>query len=158
MIGKQDFSKAINECVQRWPSLKGQLDVYYSHLSFMALEAFEKLCHRFVEDFRSVPLPKDFKEAYAEWKKENFTKDTGSIGENKYQIHFGVNCRSCSKKGIVCIEEPLGEKYKCRQCYTGLTDGQIKENFNTIYQMMVKNHDVRRRRRQEEAGAAGAEG
>jgi hypothetical protein len=156
MIGKQDFSRAINECVQRWPSLKGQLDVYYSHLSFMALEAFEKLCHRFVEDFRSMPLPKDFKEAYAEWKKENFTKDPSSIEENKYQVFSRVNCRFCGKKSTLCIEEPLGEKLKCRQCYTGLTDAQIKENFDTIYKMMVKNHDVRRRQRREKVSEAGA--
>lgn len=158
MIGKQDFSRAINECVQRWPTLKGQLDVYYSHLNFMALEAFEKLCHRFVEDFRSMPLPKDFKEAYSEWRKENFTKDPDLIEENKYQIHFGANCRHCSKKSTICIEQPLGEKFKCRQCYTGLTDAQIKENFKAIFDMMVRNHDVRRRQREEEAGESWAEG
>lgn len=138
MIGKQDFSQAINECIQRWPTLKSQVEVYYSHLNFMSLEAFEEMCHRFVEDFRSMPLPKDFKEAYAEWRKENFKKDPDFINENQYQVLEKVNCRACGKKNTMCIEEPLGTPYKCRQCYTGLTAMQVKAKFHQLSEMIVK--------------------
>jgi hypothetical protein len=114
MIGKEDFSQALDECIQRWPTLKGQIAVYYSHLNWMPSDAFRELCSRFVENLRSAPLPKDFKEEYGVWKKDNWEKDpdTEKLG---FLFSAGVNCRSCDHKGALCIQEPVGSEWRCRQ-------------------------------------------
>uniref|UniRef100_A0A6M3Y5F4 Uncharacterized protein n=1 Tax=viral metagenome TaxID=1070528 RepID=A0A6M3Y5F4_9ZZZZ len=145
MIGKEDFSKAIEECILRWPSLKGQLTVYYTHLNFMNYEAFEELCHRFVEDFRSMPLPKDFKEAYSEWKKESWEKGSDPIDRPDYIIHFAVNCVKCGKKNTMCIEEPLGESFECRECYTGLTFSEIMARFKKLAETAYPKIEYKKR-------------
>lgn len=136
MISKQDFTKAMEECVQRWPNLKGQAPVYYSHLSFINLEAFHSICNRVVEDFRSMPLPKDFKEAYAEWKKENWKKDPDITDREEFKIFFNVNCKECGKKNTMCIQEPVGDSNRCRQCYTGLTSQEIKDRYTQLISLI----------------------
>lgn len=136
MIGQDDFGRAIKECVIRWPTLEKQLDVYYSHLSFINYEAFSDICQRFVEDFRSMPLPKDFKEAYGDWKKENWERDPELSDRPGYKIQMGANCRKCGKKNIMCIEEPLGSEYECRPCYTGLTNRELISKFSELIEML----------------------
>lgn len=135
MIGKEDFSKAMSEAVERWPSLKGQLNVYYSHLKFIEYGAFEKICHRFVDEFRSMPLPVDFKEAFAEWKKENWKQDSGVTDREEFKVVFNMNCKECGKKNTMCVQEPPGASNRCRQCYTGLTNEEIKERFRNLMEI-----------------------
>lgn len=132
MIGKEDFLKMMDDFVKRWPTIQRQLDVYYSHLRFMDSSAFQEICNRFIEDFRAMPLVKDFKEAYSEWKKEK-PIERDPIGKPKFEIRFYTNCRLCEKKNTVCISEPMGSDWQCRQCYTGYTDKQIKDKLNNIY-------------------------
>lgn len=161
MIGKKDFSTAIEECVARWPALKNQLEVYYSHLNFIDFEAFEQICSRFVEDFRSMPLPKDFKDAYIEWRKDNLRHDPedSAPGEDKYQIHFKANCQTCTSRNIPCIEEPLGSKYRCRQCYTGLTSKEIQAKYAQIIKTMEqKKYDVRTAEPDQDTGLSRSQG
>ena len=137
-IGKSDFSTAINECVQRWPALKNQVEVYYSHLKFVRLDAFEEICHRFVEDFRGMPLPKDFKWAYSEWQKDNYLKVDGAKAADKSIILPGKVCKTCGKGNTVCIQEPIGSDWECRECYTGLTTKQIAGRYRDLVKMMDK--------------------
>lgn len=140
MIGQDDFAKAIKECATRWPALEKQLDVYYKHLNFLDYQAFSMICHRFVEDFRSMPLPKDFKEAYAEWKRER-PIERDSISGKSFDVKYGVNCRYCDRKNVMCISEPIGSDWQCRQCYTGLTSAQIIEKWENLIAIMNKQND-----------------
>lgn len=135
-IGKEDFSEAIEECVVRWPSLKNQLDVYYSHLKHLNTEAFYEICHRFVEEFRSQsqPIPKDFLEAYGEWKKENWKRDPDQLNGENFKIRFGRNCNECGKRNTVCIK--IESDYICLQCYTGLTLQQIQGRYADLARMI----------------------
>ena len=140
-IGKEDFSEAINECVLRWPPLAKQVGIYYSHLNFIRLDAFENICHRFVEDFRSMPLPKDFKEAYSEWRKKNYTKEPRTKSMEDFIIEYERNCGSCEKRNVMCIQEPIGAGWECRQCYTGLTGEQIIERYGDLVKVMDQDSD-----------------
>ena len=137
-IGKEDFSEAINECVLRWPPLTKQVDVYYSHLKFIREDAFKEMCHRFVEDFRSMPLVRDFKEAYSEWRTKNYTKEPRTKSMDNFVIQPGANCQSCDKKHTVCIQEPIGSDWECRECYTGLTTKEIIGRLRDLGKMMDK--------------------
>ena len=132
MIGKEDFLKAMSEAVERWPSLKGQLNVYYSHLNFMEYNAFERICHRFVEEYKSMPLPINFKEAFAEWKKEKWQDDPVVTNREEFKVVFNINCKQCGKKNTMCIQEPTGASPICKQCYTGLNNEQTKDRFQKL--------------------------
>lgn len=132
MIGKQDFSTAIEECVKRWPNLERQLDVYYSHLNWMDFDAFDTICRRFVENFRSMPLIKDFKEGHAGWKEAKDKAQPQAEYESPYQVHYRVHCRQCGTFDKTCIEEPLGSDYRCRECYSGLPTDKIRKRFKVL--------------------------
>jgi len=53
-----------------------------------------------------------------------------------YRISYNMRCRICNRIGLG-IEEPIGSKnWRCRRCYTGLTDAEIKGRFNDLFRMM----------------------
>ena len=95
MIGREDFSTAMDDCVTRWPSLKGQLEVYYKSLNSLTLRAFSDICEKFVEGSRSMPLPRDFKEEYEIWRQGNRIADVDGA---TYRIRTGVTCKTCMKE------------------------------------------------------------
>jgi len=140
MIGKDVFSETISECVLRWPQLGKQMDVYYSRLSFMPYEAFYDICNRFVDTYKFVPLPKDFKEAYFEWKSDNFTKDPDAIERDEFKIFHNVHCRTCGDRDVTCIQYPVGSDNMCMQCYTGLTGEHITQRFKDLIRMIKDKH------------------
>jgi len=51
-----------------------------------------------------------------------------------FQIQDHMMCNSCGKPDITCIKEPaMTGIWKCRKCYTELTDQEIKSRFDRIY-------------------------
>jgi hypothetical protein len=58
------------------------------------------------------------------------------IDESNFQIRFKVNCRECGKKNAMCIEEPLGSPFLCRQCYSGLDGKGIAQKFRELAEII----------------------
>ena len=55
---------------------------------------------------------------------------------------FTMTSTKCSKchRVLLCISEPSGSPYLCRECYTGLTNQQISDKFNQIADMLGKSN------------------
>ena len=73
-----------------------------------------------VEECGSYPKPKDVIDRIT------FQDRT----EKPYKFEWGM----CSKCGEFkqCIREPVNSPGECRECYTGLTDVEIRGRFNTL--------------------------
>ena len=70
--------------------------------------------------------------------------------EQKFEVYHGY-CQVCGKSGVITIKDDETDgNWKCRGCYTGLTDIQIKERFdkfNEAFQKMKKKMIMPRNRK-----------
>ena len=51
-----------------------------------------------------------------------------------YRMEGRIMCQECGKVGM-CIQEP-GDKWLCRQCYTGMDGKEIAANWRTVIRAM----------------------
>jgi hypothetical protein len=58
----------------------------------------------------------------------------GSMEDNQdFLLEEHRMCMECNKKDLMCIKEPRNTgSWRCRRCYTGLTNEQIEEKFKEL--------------------------
>ena len=48
-----------------------------------------------------------------------------------------IRCKKCDEVRI-CIQEPVGSYWECRECYSGLKPHEIKAKYSAIYSQIGK--------------------
>jgi|2_EtaG_2_1085320.scaffolds.fasta_scaffold00457_11 hypothetical protein len=59
---------------------------------------------------------------------------------SNFVIEAGHRCGSCGETERLCIDEPRGSgSWRCRPCYTGMSDLEIKGRFGELADRMEHN-------------------
>lgn len=56
-----------------------------------------------------------------------------NIPNRAFNVSYGVKCQMCGKVGVCTLDD---EVWKCRQCYSGLTDTEIESRFKKLYEIL----------------------
>ena len=81
--------------------------------------------HRAMDECQKMPTPTDIIQRM----KINQTEESA-----EYKI-VSARCHKC-KRIALCISEPIGASYLCRECYSGLSNEQIGQRFADLGKMM----------------------
>lgn len=55
----------------------------------------------------------------------------------KYRIEPYHMCNECHEQNVICIKEPVDTgNWRCRKCYTGMTNEQVRNRFIDLGRMM----------------------
>lgn len=110
-----------------WPSefkSAERLKRYYNALCDLPDEAFCEIVNSIIDNFRTAPLPKDFREAADEWHKTFISKNGYKYGSQKEEYFEGViECEWCMDSGMLyCSEssDPSTQFFMLCDCKTGM--------------------------------------
>ena len=64
--------------------------------------------------------------------------------EKQYNLKFNMYsgyCQVCKKTNCITMKD--NDLWKCRQCYTGFTEGQIEEKYNKLLKILDKGEGIK---------------
>lgn len=102
------------------------LDAWMKALGRYRDPEISKAGHRAMEECQRMPTPLDVISRIS----------PGDQKENEKFVITSARCSRCSRFAL-CISEPTGSPYLCRECYTGLTNDQIAERFRKLGEMIA---------------------
>jgi len=98
-------------------------DDYYRSLKEFSRKELADAYDKCIDDLEKFPYPKHIRERIIHEEKDN----------SKFTIEGGHRCGSCGETERLCIDEPKGSKsWRCRPCYTGMSDLEIKAKFGEL--------------------------
>lgn len=80
-----------------------------------------KAGHKAMEECAKMPTPQDVIQRMMT------QQDSGS---DKFTM-ASARCFKCGRI-LLCISEPPGTPYECRECYTGMTNQEVSEKFKEL--------------------------
>lgn len=98
---KQAFINLMNGLNEIWPGInnKSRLRKYFKHIEMLPEEAWDEIADSLMDNFRTIPLPKDFHEAAVSWKRANNFKLESDDSEQNY-----FYCNQCLDSGFLFIK------------------------------------------------------
>ena len=120
---------------QIWTKNRGQLnelvDIYYKVLKKYTDKEIQDAAWKCLDelgDKTRFPKPADISQRI-----KRIHVDSGLCAISKHPIR----CSKCGEVGI-CIQEPVGSFWECRECYTGLKPHEIEAKYAEIYRQIGK--------------------
>ena len=100
---------------------------YYFRLKPYDEETIRKIVFKWVDTASTFPKIADIL---------SLIPRSDSLSECDYKFEYHIMCQECHKPDMMCIKEPLDTGvWRCRQCYTGLTNEQIVEKFEELWRI-----------------------
>lgn len=98
---KQAFLELMNNLNQIWPGInnKSRLRKYFQYLEKLPEKSWDDISDSLMDNFRTMPLPKDFQEAALVWKKAN-----NYFSNSDQEISIAFDCSKCMDSGVLFIK------------------------------------------------------
>jgi len=104
-----------------WHSAPSLNDSWQKALSRYADDDIRRAGQRAMEECAKMPTAADVIQRIP----------IGDNAENGKYAMASARCQECGRV-LLCISEPTGNPYKCRECYTGLTNQEIAGRFRKL--------------------------
>ena len=105
------------------------IEAYCIPLQRFADEEVRRAGHKLLES-EYFPKPHNFVTEI----NRNKPPDDGYI--SNFDIKSGRKCAICGRVRV-CIDEPKGSEYQCRECYTGMTSEEIEAKIKGIAALLA---------------------
>ncbi len=132
MCGLVMMQDVLTSFCQIYPRNRNRLDelvgVYMKVLGRYSDHEVQEAAWRCMDELTFFPKPADISQRIKRVEVED-----GSCAISRHP----VRCSRCIDVAI-CIQEPIGAAWECRECYTGLEPHEIKKRYSEIYNQIGK--------------------